>query len=250
MSVFDFHTRLVPRPGAADRLLAVLDDCKVDRAAVAAGGTIDLRQLSRQLVEGGHVETDADNDAVLAACDASGGRLVPFFFANPHRPASDYAERGERFQGVEISPAVHGVQLTDPRTAALVAEAERLGHPVYLVCITRPGCEVTALVDLARQFPAVTFVLGHTGIGNIDYHAVDLITPVPNIVLETSGGYSSVLRDAIDRLGDGRVLFGSEFPLQHPSVELAKYQAIQITPAEWERVAWDNAIRLLKLSTP
>jgi len=250
MPVFDFHTRLAPRPGAADRLLAVLDDCKIDRAAVAAGGTIDLRQLSRQLVEGGHVETNADNDAVLAACNASGGRLVPFFFANPHRPASDYAERGERFQGVEISPAVHGVRLTDPRTAALIAEAERLGHPVYLVCIARPGCDVAALVDLARQFPAVTFVLGHTGIGNIDYHAVALITPVPNIVLETSGGYSGVLRDAIDRLGDGRVLFGSEFPLQHPSVELAKYQAIQITPAEWERVAWDNAIRLLKLSTP
>lgn len=250
MPIFDFHTRLAPRSGAADRLLAVLDDCKIDRAAVVAGGTIDLRQLSRQLVEGGHVTTDADNDAVLAACDASGGRLVPFFFANPHRPVSDYAEWSERFRGVEISPAVHGVRLTDPRTAALVAEAERWGHPVYLVCITRPGCDVAALVDLARQFPAVIFVLGHTGIGNIDYHAVDLITPVPNIVLETSGGYSGVLRDAIDRLGDRRVLFGSEFPLQHPSVELAKYQAIQLTPAQWERVAWDNALRLLEPGTP
>lgn len=248
MPVFDFHTRLAPRPGAADRLLAVLDDCKIDRAAVAAGGTIDLRQLSRQLVEGGHVQTDADNEAVLAACEASDGRLVPFFFANPHRPARDYAEQGERFQGLEISTAVHGVRLTDPRTAALIAEAERLGHPVYLACITRPGCDVAALVDLARRFPAVTFVLGHTGIGNIDYHAVDLITPVPNVVLETSGGYSGVLRDAIDRLGDERVLFGSEFPLQHPSVELVKYEAIQLTPAQWARVAWDNAIRLLKLS--
>jgi uncharacterized protein len=243
--VLDFHVRLAPHPGAADRLLAVLDECKIDRAAVAAGGTIDLRRLSRQLVEGGHVETDADNDAVLRACAASDGRLVPFFFANPHRPIHDYAERGERFRGLEVSPAVHGVPLTDPRMSALVGQARRLGHPVYMVCLDRAGCRVTDLVELARQYRTVPLVLGHTGIGNIDYYAVDLLAPVPNILLETSGGYSGVLRYAIDRLGIDRVLFGSEFPLQHPAVELAKYQAIEITPAQWQRVAWDNAIRLL-----
>lgn len=247
MPVLDFHVRLAPRPGSLDRLLAVLDGCRIDRAVVAAGGTIDLRRLSRQLVTGGHVETDPDNTAVLAACAASDGRLLPYYFANPHRPVAEYADRGGRFRGVEISPAVHGVPLTDPRTTELVAAAEQLGHPVYLVCITRSGCEVADLVALAEKFPAVTFVLGHSGIGNIDYHAVDLLAPVPNILLETSGGYSGVLRDAIDTLGAERVLFGSEFPLQHPSVELAKYRAVDTSPAEWKLIAWENANRLLEL---
>lgn len=246
MQVFDFHVRLAPRPGAVERLLSTLDDCGIDRAAVAAGGTIDLRRLSRQLVEGGHVETDADNEAVLAAATASGGRLVPFWFANPHRPAAEYANRGRRFRGLEISPAVHGVPLTDPRTADLVAVAERLRHPVYLVCITRPGCEVADLVALARRHPGVRFVLGHSGVGNIDYHAVDLVAPVPNIWIETSGGYSGVLRDAIDVLGAERVLFGSEFPLQHPEVELAKYRAAGVGPREWGLIAWTNAVDLLE----
>jgi predicted TIM-barrel fold metal-dependent hydrolase len=246
MPVFDFHVRLAPRPGALARLLEILGECKIDRAVVAAGGTIDLRRLSRQLVEGGHVETDADNDAVIAAAERSDGRLVPFYFANPHRPASDYAGRGGQFRGVEISPAVHGVPLTDPRTADLVEAAEALGHPVYVVCITRPGSEVADLVALARRYPAVTFVLGHSGVGNIDYHAVDLVAAVPTILFETSGGYSGVLRDAIDTLGAARVLFGSEYPLQHPSVELAKYRAIDLSPAEWELIAWENANRLLE----
>jgi len=248
--VLDFHVRLVPRPGARDRLLAALDECGLERAVVCAGGTIDLDRLSRQLIEGAHVETDADNDAVLSACDRTDGRLVPFFFANPYREAALYQARAAEFRGLEISPAVHGVGLGDPRTAALVAVAAAVGHPVYTVCLDRPGAGVADLVALARRFPMVNFVLGHCGIGNIDFYALTLIEGEPNVFLETSGGYTSVAEAALRRLGAERVLFGSEYPLQHPAVELAKFQALRISPEQWQRVAWDNAHRLLGEGKP
>ncbi|QNP74742.1 amidohydrolase family protein [Streptomyces roseirectus] len=243
--VLDFHVRLAPRPGAARRLLATLDACRLTRAVVCAGGTVDLDRLSRQLVDGGHVESDADNDAVLDACAGSGGRLVPFFFANPHRPPEAYRARAADFRGLEISPAVHGVALTDPRVAELVAAAAEFAHPVYVVCLARDGATVADLVTLARRFPQVSLVLGHSGVGNIDFHALTLIRDQPNILLETSGGYTRVAEAAVDRLGAGRVLFGSEYPLQHPAVELAKFRVLDLPPEQWRRIAWDNAHRLL-----
>lgn len=243
--VLDFHVRLAPRPGAAERLVSTLDECGLDRAVVCAGGTIDLDQLSRQLILGGHVETDADNDAVLAACAGTDGRLVPFYFANPHRPAQAYRERAAEFRGLEVSPAVHGVGLADPRIAELVAVAAEFRHPVYAVCLDRPGAGVADLVSLARRFIEVDFVLGHCGIGNIDFHALNLIAEEPNVVLETSGGYTCVAEAALNRLGAARVVFGSEYPLQHPAVELAKFQALRIGAEQWRQVAWDNAHRLL-----
>jgi predicted TIM-barrel fold metal-dependent hydrolase len=243
--VLDFHVRLAPRPGARERLLSILDECGLARAVVCAGGTIDLDRLSRQLIEGGHVETDADNDAVLKACADTDGRLVPFFFANPHRPADVYRARAAEFRGLEVSPAVHGVGLTDPRVAELVDVAAEFDHPVYVVCLDRPGAGVADLVDLARGYPQVNFVLGHSGIGNIDLYALTLIRDEPNIVLETSGGYTCVADAAINRLGAGRVVFGSEYPLQHPTVELAKFQALRVPPEQWQQIAWDNAHRLL-----
>jgi hypothetical protein len=244
--VLDFHVRLAPRPGAEKRLLSTLDECGLARAVVCAGGTIDLDRLSRQLIEGGHVETDADNDAVLDACAGTDGRLVPFFFANPHRPAEAYRKRAPGFRGLEISPAVHGVGLTDPRVFQLVAVAAELGHPVYIVCLDRPGARVTDLVALARRFPQVDFVLGHSGIGNIDLYALTLIGPEPNIALETSGGYTCVAEAGVRRLGAGRVVFGSEHPLQHPAVELAKFEVLRLPPEQWRQIAWDNAHRLLR----
>ncbi|MGW1279621.1 amidohydrolase family protein [Streptomyces tsukubensis] len=243
--VLDFHVRLVPGPGAGERLLSALDDSGLARAVVCAGGTMDLDRLSRQLVEGGHIESDADNDAVLDACEASDGRLVPFFFANPHRPPGTYRSRAGEFRGLEISPAVHGIGLTDPRVDGLVGVAAEFGHPVYVVCLDRDGSRVADLVALARRFPGVRFVLGHSGIGNIDLYALTLIRDEPNILLETSGGYTCVAAAALSRLGAERVVFGSEFPLQHPSVELAKFRALRLSPDEWRQVAWDNAHRLL-----
>ncbi|MFG2563325.1 amidohydrolase family protein [Streptomyces sp. NPDC048496] len=243
--VLDFHVRLAPRPGAGERLLSTLDDCGLERAVVCAGGTIGLDRLSRQLIEGGHVETDADNDAVLETCAGTDGRLVPFFFANPHRSPEVYRARAAEFRGLEVSPAVHGVGLTDPRVGALVGVAAEFGHPVYVVCLTRRGAGVADLVGLARRFPQVSFVLGHSGIGNIDFYALAMIQDEPNILLETSGGYTCVAEAALSRLGAGRVVFGSEYPLQHPAVELAKFQVLRIPPDQWRQIAWDNAHRLL-----
>jgi predicted TIM-barrel fold metal-dependent hydrolase len=243
--VLDFHVRLAPRPGARERLLSTLDECGLERAVVCAGGTIDLDRLSRQLIEGGYVQTDADNDAVLDACAGTDGRLVPFFFANPHRPAEAYRARAAEFRGLEVSPAVHGVGLTHPCVVELVSVAAEFDHPVYAVCLDRPGAGVADLVSLARGFPQVNFVLGHSGIGNIDLYALTLIRDEPNILLETSGGYTCVAEAALSRLGAERVVFGSEYPLQHPTVELAKFQALRIPPDLWRQIAWDNAHRLL-----
>jgi predicted TIM-barrel fold metal-dependent hydrolase len=245
-AIFDFHVRLAPRPGAAAGLLRMLDSAGIARAAVCAGGTMDRLRLSRQLIDGTHVETDADNDAVLAAA-SSAGRLVPFHFGNPHSGSEAYRTAGSAVRGLEVSPAVHGVGFDDPRTVALVEVAASFGHPVYTVCLERPGCGVADLIRLASSFPSVNFVLGHTGIGNIDYYGVDLVADVPNVLVETSGGYSDVLRFAVERLGPDRLLFGSEAPLQHPRIELVKYEVLDLAADVWKRIAWDNAVRLLGL---
>lgn len=243
--IFDFHARLRPGSGAVRALLDVMDRTGIVRAAVAAGGLLDLDRLSAQIVHGGQSTVDADNAGVLAACQRSAGRLLPIYFANPHDPTGAYARDGHQYRGVEISPAVHGLGFDDDRVAALVEVAAGLGHTVYTVCVVGPGGGTADLIGLARKVPEVTFVFGHCGFIGVDTHALEAIAPQPNIVVETSGCFTVVARLAIERLGAGRVLFGTEYPLQHPSVELAKYAALDLPAALWRQIAWDNAHALL-----
>src|SRR4029078_8525745 len=126
--VFDFHARLAPGPGALDRLLHTVPATGIDRAAVAAGGVIDLGRLSAQIVDGGFSVAAVRNDAVLTACAASSGRLVPFYFANPLAGRWEYGEQADAFRGLELSPAVHGLPFADARMIGFVEAAGGAGH--------------------------------------------------------------------------------------------------------------------------
>lgn len=243
--IFDFHARLVRNGNRLDELLRTMRQAGIERAAVAAGGVIPLAQLSRQIVEGGSCDVDADNAGILESCRRSGGRLQPVFFANPHRGVDHYLRDAGDFAALELAPAVSGIPLTDERTVGLVLAASEIGHPVYLHCLAREGFRIPDLVAVAASVPGATLVLAHSGIGHIDVYGVQLIESQMNILLETSGGYTHVLRFALERLGPARLLFGSEFPLQDPEVELAKYRSVAISPAAWRQVAWENASRLL-----
>ena len=248
--VFDFHLRLGPRYDALERLVLAMDGNGITRAVVAAGGVVTLDRLSAQIVNGGYTESPAGNGRVGVNCERSGGRLVPFYFANPHDDAEVYRRMADRFRGLEISPAVHGVGFDDPRIAALMKVASVMGHPVYTVPLGRPGSRTSDLVALARDFPDVTFVLGHCGHIGVDTFSIRLIASQPNIVAETSGCFTLVVKVALDRLGPDRVLFGTEYPLQDPGVELAKYASIGLDAPTWEKVAWRNAHRILGEDIP
>jgi uncharacterized protein len=239
--LFDFHARLAPDPGSTDRLLRLMDACQIARVAVSAGGVVDLDTLATNVMEGGYVVADADNEAVLDACNQTASRLVPFFFANPHSNIEKYRAAAPRFRGLEISPAVYGVPLTDKRVAALVEIATGHGHPVYVVCLGRPGYTAADLVTLAKRCPDTHFVLGHCGFVGIDVWSINHVAPQKNIFAELSGCYTRVARAAVDRLGADRVLFGTEYPLQHPDVELAKLRALGLRGDAWEQVAGRNA---------
>jgi predicted TIM-barrel fold metal-dependent hydrolase len=237
--IFDFHARLSPG------LLGALDEAGIERAAVCAGGLVDLDRLATQIDDGGRSEARADNEGVRRACEASGGRLVPFFFADPLRDVEAYAG-AVAHRGLEISPAVHGFRLDHPGVDALAAVAASFGHPVYVVCLGRPGTRATDLAALARRHPAVTFVSGHCGHTGLDAAGLRVLAGVPNTCVEISGCYTAVARLAVARLGASRVLFGTEHPLQHPSVEVAKLHALGLAPAAFELVAGGNAVRILE----
>jgi uncharacterized protein len=245
--VIDFRARLVARPQAREKLEEVMAAAGVNRVVIGPGGIVDPDTLADHVILGGHVTADADHSAVLEAATASAGRLLPSYFGNPHTGADDYRRRAGAFCSLELSPAVHGVALTDPRHHELVEVAADHGQPVYVVCLGRPGVGAADLVALAEQHADATFVLGHCGFVGIDFHALRTVAPVPNIHAETSGCYTAIAGAAIERLGARRVLFGSEFPLQHPEVELTKIAVLRLDPAEERDVLGRNAARLLGL---
>jgi len=176
--------------------------------------------------------------------------------------------RPDRFYGFAFIHPVHD----RGRVAALVREAvEQYGFVGIKVHrhdarITREICEVAAtyrlpvLYDvmgevstvelLAVEYPQVSFIIPHLGSFADDWRAqhalIDYLVRHPNIYSDTSGVRRfDLLAEAVQRAGAHKLLFGSDGPWLHPGVELAKVQALGLSPAEQKLVLGGTLLKLI-----
>ena len=172
-------------------------------------------------------------------------------WANPRLPG--YVEETRRFLdhprflGVKLHPLLDGYHPNDPIVHPLyelVVERDlpvliHCGHPIF----TLPWSIEEAIV----AFPAAKVILGHMGHGNIVYinASIDIAERNPNVYLETSGmPMHTKIREAVERVGADRVLYGSDAPFHHPTVEMSKVRLSGLEAGLVDRVLGLNAVRL------
>ena len=189
-----------------------------------------------------------DNAMVRQLIERTPG-VYGLVWANPHRPNAVSETRslldapGSKFRGVKLHPLLDGYHPDDPAVhpiIELLIERElpaliHCGHPIF----TLPW----SIEELAVRYPAARIILGHMGHGNIIYinAAIDVAERNPNVYLETSGmPMHSKIREAVERVGPDRVLYGSDTPFHHPSVELAKVRVSGLSTDLADRVLGEN----------
>jgi uncharacterized protein len=107
------------------------------------------------------------------------------------------------------------------------------------------------LVDLlASQYPDVTFIIPHLGSFADDWRAqqqvCDQLVRLPNVYADTSGVRRfDYIVQAVKRAGAEKVLFGSDGPWLHPSVELYKIRMLGLPEAQEALITGGNALRLI-----
>ena len=109
--------------------------------------------------------------------------------------------------------------------------------------------EVSVCELLAQEYPEVNFIIPHLGSFADDWSAqlalIDHLTRHPNIYADTSCVRRfDLLEQAVKRAGAAKILFGTDGPWLHPAVELAKVQALELSPADSYLVLGGNFLRL------
>jgi len=174
-------------------------------------------------------------------------RLVGFAFVHAKRDAGrifqmvERALRKWRFRGIKV----HGFDAMPTREVCEAARRFRV--PMLVDVVSRP--EVVDM--LAPQYPDVNFIIPHLGSFTDDWKAhqqvIYQIARYPNVYADTSAVRQfDYLVQAIQRAGPRKLLFGSDGPWTHPSLELHKIRLLGLPADQQAMVLGGNVLLLLR----
>ena len=159
----------------------------------------------------------AANDHVLAVCERSGGRLVPFCRIDPSRHGAAEARRcieaGAR--GIKLHPRAENFELSAPAVASVVALASDHRLPVLI----HAGRGIPTLgrdaLELARRYPSARLILAHAAICDLNWIWREA-GGHPNLFFDTSWWHSTDLAALFALIRPGQILYGSDPPYFSP----------------------------------
>ena len=240
----------------ATEVLAAMDAAGVDAAVICAFAWTDPGRCRRA------------NDAVLEAAARSGGRLIPFCMLQPGAGGDQAAAEAERVatagaRGIgELRPAQQGYHLDGGPEAALLADlavrhrwpllfhvSEPLGHAYP----GKAGLPLSEFAAFVAAYPRVTVIGAHWGGGWPLYAPMpEIRAALPRTFVDTAATtllYDDTIFDAVHRsMGADRILFGSDYPLRDPALDLAYIRGLGLPPADTDAILGGNAARLLDFS--
>jgi len=241
--LLDAHVHIGPwRLPGLEILSSTLDD------AVRAALKESIGGLAVTISDGG------DNDQLRSQV-ADEGR-VDLWYVPWIRPGTREAERlltaeGARVAALKIHPSLDRTPPTDSGYDRTLDVAEEADLPV-LVHTGRWQQVAGFELVLARavERPAVRFIMAHAGgneFGLRDRCCSRLVElQLDNVWLDLTGlGMPLYTRTLVERLGAERFLFGSDFPLGHPRVQLAHVTAMELPPEQEEAILGRTARALL-----
>jgi predicted TIM-barrel fold metal-dependent hydrolase len=179
------------------------------------------------------------------------GRLIGFASVHPRRDRGRVysmlrqAVLGWGFRGVKV----HGHDALPSREVC--DAARKLRVPILVDVFGEPQ----AAEMFASQFPDVAFIIPHFGSFADDWRVIrqviDLITRRANVYADTSGVRQfDLIREAVERAGPEKILFGSDGPWLHPGVELHKLRLLKLARGPESLILGGNIRRLLRRQAP
>ncbi len=218
----------------ADHLVSLLDEVEVDGALCFPLGTRQSDEGLKLVIEGVQKYPD---------------RLRGFYWGNPHDPDApaelEKCVKEYGLSGLKLHPTSDSWMAGHPMADPLMEKARELGVPVTIHS-HQPGSQPALIGEIAMRFPDVTVIMAHMGMHHYR-DAMYVAAKEPNVILETAvqPWAHRMARDVVDRIGVERLIWGTDAPLHHPRVEMAKIEASALDEDERAAVMGGNIARVL-----
>ncbi len=221
-------------------------------ANVGITGEELIAQMDQYEIEVTAVCTE-DNEATYQMMQQHPGRFVGCVYVNPLQPASveamdDYFAKG--FTAVKLNPLRHAYCADSEMLDPVLEKAAKYQVPVCIHSGHPPYSLPWQIGLLAERHPDVKIMMIHMGHGHGVYidAALKMARRYPNIYLEMSGmPMPTKIREAYETVGKDRILFGTDAPFHHPTVEMQKVITSGLDDAALNDIFYNNAAKFFHI---
>jgi hypothetical protein len=208
----------------------------------------------RACISSGHAGIGPDfilgNDDVARGAQAFPGRIFGYITVNPNYPAQEMREELERrlatgyFVGIKFHADMHKY----PTDGARYVPAWEFAHEHNLPLLSHDS--VGHFQEPSRKYPGAKLLIAHA-ISSLDMleAAAELASRQPNVYLDICGSplIFGALELAVEKVGAGRILFGTDLPFIDPRPQVGRVAFAKIPEEDKLRVLGENALALFGL---
>lgn len=218
------------------------------------GGWADVEMTPTQLIDLMNeyeiektVVCCGDNEETLKAMKQYPEHIIGAIYVNPLEKQSvdsmdHYIEQG--FKAVKLNPLRHAYVADDEIVDAVMEKARKYHLPVCIHSGHPPYSLPWSIALLAERHPDVKIMMIHMGHGHGVYidAALKMARRYSNLYLEMSGmPMHTKIKAAYESVGQDRIMFGTDGPFHHPSVEMQKVIMSGVDEEGLQKIFYENA---------
>ena len=228
-------------------------------------GTVDsLRQISREAGSSHSVissvattahQVTAVNGYIAATVAESGGTMTGLGTLHPDSPDPEKdieSILALGLKGIKLHPEIQGFCMDDPRILQFFEIAgERIPFLLHLGDKRYDKSNPNRMKRVLEAFPYVRFIGAHFAGWSIWEEAAYALRQYDNLVADSSSSLFAISPEKAVELihvfGADRILFGTDYPLMSPTEEIERFDRLQLTGEEREKILYRNAAAYYKI---
>ena len=242
MPVIDVIAQWGPRPNpirasSVEAITSILQRFDIEKCILSA-----TEGIRHDFVRG--------NERLAEAIDGE-ERLFGYATVNPNYVEASIGELRkylykEDFLGVVMHTSTLGIEIDAPEVKDCLNACRRYDKPILLYCYG--DGEVRKLVAILEEFESLNFILTHMG-GDAWENGMEVASDHFNLFLGpcTFHAARDHIKKAVEKIGDRRLVFGSDLTLINPAFVAGMVRDADLTVQQKERIFYRNAKELFGL---
>ena len=156
-------------------------------------------------------------------------------------------------KGVKLHPDIQRVAIDDPRMNRIYRRCEGT-LPILMHTgdsrfdFSNPG----RMLPVLQKYPNLTVIGAHLGGWSVWEEAAQRLSGFKNFLVDCSSSFYAMTpkkaKELLLSYGTDRVLFGTDYPMWKPEIEIERFMNIDLTEEQREDILYRNAAKLFFVS--